>query len=775
MAPNWLAVAAAGGLSIVVALYVHRRLTRGSALDGSPLKRAGKKQMLVNRAIKGMKSKRRSIDERGSYFAFVSHMKAEAAMEARFLQIELEQLQEDELVFLDSDDLRDLTKLVAHVKKSRCLILVQTRKVLTRPYCILEVLTAIESRIPIVCVTVGGKPADQSYNFEEMAQLMTWMDSELEEWNPGAADVLRDYGYEDLTDVAYRLSTTVPKTISVSLNTGASRNMLRATIEDLVSSVEEARELLNGDQQGRDVQDKEAWLAARAKTSRPAPRAPKTTAPVSAVHAHGSPPAAPVASLAGRGLVTAAATTPGLLPLAFAVQSLVHGAKMATVEPDECARVAAAAEPLERVLLATAARASPAALQQVNVATEALAALQARCSAKGGGGMAELGASAFEAAKASLVTSIGELCMACDSAEGRAAASDVARALQGLPIAPAVAAAPTKPAVDAAMADALQASQEQAEAARVQRELLEMQNKVLMEQVQQMQAMMAQQQMSIQSFMTKFPQPADEAERRLVLLKKNLMSAPISEFTKIDELLQNMVMSNAFGPECRVAFFNVIGENEQRGLSMCLKLDNGGMLTTADMPQMMIDERVNRKATMCQYVVASGEYTCARKNSSASQCFMMDFMRKGINLMEEDPAMHEVMEGIKATDADFAESVDKMRMLQPVMATAAEIDQLPTMKRLSTKIQRAMIKGAVGVAAKTTKSGQFVEWMTATMGAADMTYIGAPVYCEGRAMGSLCGMFAGGAAEGPGEEVKAKLERGAARLGAVLDALSPTL
>ena len=50
-----------------------------------------------------------------------------------------------------------------------------------------------------------------------------------------------------------------------------------------------------------------------------------------------------------------------LLPLAFAVQSLVHGAKMATVEPDECARVAAAAEPLERVLLATAARASPAA------------------------------------------------------------------------------------------------------------------------------------------------------------------------------------------------------------------------------------------------------------------------------------------------------------------------------------------------------------------------------------------------------------------------------
>ena len=51
----------------------------------------------------------------------------------------------------------------------------------------------------------------------------------------------------------------------------------------------------------------------------------------------------------------------------------------------------------------------------------------------------------------------------------------------------------------------------------------EMQNKVLMEQVAQMQAMISQQQMSMQSFMAKFPQPPDEAERRLVLQKRKLM------------------------------------------------------------------------------------------------------------------------------------------------------------------------------------------------------------------------------------------------------------
>ena len=73
-------------------------------------------------------------------------------MEARFLQIELEALHKDDCVFLDSDDLRDLSKLVDHVQQSRCLVLVQTRNVLARPYCILELLTAIESQIPIVCV-----------------------------------------------------------------------------------------------------------------------------------------------------------------------------------------------------------------------------------------------------------------------------------------------------------------------------------------------------------------------------------------------------------------------------------------------------------------------------------------------------------------------------------------------------------------------------------------------------------------------------------------------
>ena len=89
------------------------------------------------------------------YRAFISHMKAEGAMEARFLQTELESILR-ERVFLDSDDLRSLHKLCDHVLESRCLVLLQTRAVLTRPYCLLELLTAIEHGVPIVGVTVAG-------------------------------------------------------------------------------------------------------------------------------------------------------------------------------------------------------------------------------------------------------------------------------------------------------------------------------------------------------------------------------------------------------------------------------------------------------------------------------------------------------------------------------------------------------------------------------------------------------------------------------------------
>jgi hypothetical protein len=58
-------------------------------------------------------------DQSGKCFAaFVSHAKADAAMEARYLQTELESAL-GEACFLDSDDLRDLDALTEHVRESK--------------------------------------------------------------------------------------------------------------------------------------------------------------------------------------------------------------------------------------------------------------------------------------------------------------------------------------------------------------------------------------------------------------------------------------------------------------------------------------------------------------------------------------------------------------------------------------------------------------------------------------------------------------------------------
>lgn len=68
----------------------------------------------------------------------VCSYKTEAATEARWLQQELEATL-DRRCFLDSDDLSNLFKLRDHVRTSDCLLLLQTRNVLTRPWCIFEV------------------------------------------------------------------------------------------------------------------------------------------------------------------------------------------------------------------------------------------------------------------------------------------------------------------------------------------------------------------------------------------------------------------------------------------------------------------------------------------------------------------------------------------------------------------------------------------------------------------------------------------------------------
>ena len=181
---------------------------------------------------------RRSDGGGKPFAAFVSHAKADASMEARYLQTELEK-RTRRRVFLDSDDLRDLSQLTAHVLDSDAIIIVQSANVLSRPYCLLELYTAITQGVPVVGVTLASGSAAHSYSFEESARFLTHLDSLLEQNNPGASQLLTQSGV-DMEHCAYVLSCTLPKIISTKLEPGASQNVLQATLDDIAATMRNA-------------------------------------------------------------------------------------------------------------------------------------------------------------------------------------------------------------------------------------------------------------------------------------------------------------------------------------------------------------------------------------------------------------------------------------------------------------------------------------------------------------------------------------------------------
>ena len=59
--------------------------------------------------------------------------------------------------FLDSDDLRDLRELLVSVRDSDVLVILQSSDILLRPWCLLEMVAAIDAGVPIVAINVQGK------------------------------------------------------------------------------------------------------------------------------------------------------------------------------------------------------------------------------------------------------------------------------------------------------------------------------------------------------------------------------------------------------------------------------------------------------------------------------------------------------------------------------------------------------------------------------------------------------------------------------------------
>jgi len=115
-------------------------------------------------------------------------------------------------------------------------VLFQSSKVLERPWCLLELYTAVMEGVPIVALNCAGK----GYDFGKSADLLLHLETKLSKLNPSAIQVLKQHGV-DPVHAAHILSSTIPNIISVHLNTSASRIAIKAAIVDLVLAMRSAK------------------------------------------------------------------------------------------------------------------------------------------------------------------------------------------------------------------------------------------------------------------------------------------------------------------------------------------------------------------------------------------------------------------------------------------------------------------------------------------------------------------------------------------------------
>ena len=152
-----------------------------------------------------------------------------------------------------TDDLSDLRNLLGHVVDTKCLVLLQSKGVLTRPWVIMELHTAITNDVPIVALNVQKDSCP--YDYAAASDFLLHFDQDIEVANPGAAQLLIDMGI-DPVDVAYRLSDCLPNIISTDFNPNASEKILQASLEDLTDAMRKALPISPS-------MSKEEWLEKR--------------------------------------------------------------------------------------------------------------------------------------------------------------------------------------------------------------------------------------------------------------------------------------------------------------------------------------------------------------------------------------------------------------------------------------------------------------------------------------------------------------------------------
>jgi len=176
--------------------------------------------------------------QKALYACFLSHYKMEAASDARYIHDMLRKMLKAP-VFLDSSTLSDLRNLITDgVHKSEALVLLATKNVLSRPWCLLELLETVRVGIPVVIIKIRNS----GFTFDAAHDFVANLEAEMETVNPSGLALLHARLGSDLSELkrAVSLAIDANNNTAEEFDAHAGDATMLAMMKDLVEQLVEA-------------------------------------------------------------------------------------------------------------------------------------------------------------------------------------------------------------------------------------------------------------------------------------------------------------------------------------------------------------------------------------------------------------------------------------------------------------------------------------------------------------------------------------------------------
>ena len=172
-----------------------------------------------------------------SYACFLSHYKMEAASDARLLHDMLAKMLRYP-VFLDSANLTDLRQLISNgVADSDVMLMLGTKGLFTRPWCLLEVVHSARLKVPTIIVEIRNSGFDAKESQRYIDNLEETMGTD----DPSSLELLHEHLGQDLTELkaacAAVLTSLTENGKRLSWNPNASDAELIACLKDITDEM----------------------------------------------------------------------------------------------------------------------------------------------------------------------------------------------------------------------------------------------------------------------------------------------------------------------------------------------------------------------------------------------------------------------------------------------------------------------------------------------------------------------------------------------------------